>query len=395
MHFGGSETMIPLAIPNLQGNEAAYLQECIDTTFVSTVGPFVARFEERLAEISGTPSACVLSCGTTALQLALEGLGVGPGDLVMLPSLTFIATPNSVRHARADVWLADVSQEDWAFDVEKARISILQATDPHPAGRLHRETGKILKALMPVMIMGSVLDLDAIARLAEEFNLKVVVDAAAAIGTTGQNGMPLGQSKVDAICYSFNGNKTVTCGGGGAVASKDGELIEKVKHLSSTGRIGANYDHDVVAYNHRMTNLQAAVGVAQLERLDEFLNRKTFIFERYSKWTEQFTCLSPFPNATFGRNGHWFSGFWYNGSCDGIDTSFQSHMRSNGIDLRPFWKPIHLQAPYIDAVRNEMAVTDDIWRRIFPLPCSTHLTEGELQTTLDAAHSFWASHSEG
>ena len=384
--------MIPLAIPNLEGRESDYLQACIESTFVSTVGPFVSDFEDQIAALSGTPSAVVLCSGTTALHLALEGLDIGKNDLVMLPSLTFIATPNSVKHAGADVWLMDVNASDWTMDVALARAAILSKTDPHADGRIHRETGKVLKAIMPVMIMGAVPDLNGICALAREFDLKVVVDAAAAIGTSGINGVKLGMTGVDAICYSFNGNKTVTCGGGGAVASDNPTLITRIKHLSSTGRVGANYDHDIIAYNYRMTNLQAAVGVAQLERLEEFLSAKQTIRNTYAEFASKFKFLEAFPEPVFGRNGHWFSGFWYTGDDPDVSQRFQSHMRNSDIDLRPFWKPIHLQTPYRTALCEPMHVTGDIWQRIFPLPCSTHLTPEHLNTVLEAASVFWTEY---
>ncbi len=381
--------MIPLAVPNLNGNESAYLQECITSTFVSTVGPFVGKFESQIAELSGTPTAAVLCSGTTAIHLALEGLGIGEGDLVMVPALTFIASANAVRHARADVWLMDVAADDWMLDLGVARAAIEAQTEPHANGRLHRDSGKVLRALMPVMIMGAVPDFDAVVALAKEFNLRVIVDAAAAIGTTYNEKTALGATGVDAVCYSFNGNKTVTCGGGGAVAASDDALISRIKHLSSTGRVGANYDHDIVAYNYRMTNLQAAVGVAQLERLDSFLKSKQKIRDRYAAMADEFDDLSPFPEPQYGQNGHWFSGVWYTGDKAGQDSAFQAHMKAAGVDLRPFWKPLHLQKPYLTALSEPMPITNEVWQRIFPLPCSTHITQEELETVITAAKDFW------
>lgn len=386
--------MIPLATPNLNGRESEYLQDCITSTFVSTVGQFVVDFETRIANLSGTSSAVVLCSGTTALHLAIEGLGIGEGDLVMVPSLTFIATANSVKHARADVWLMDVSVDDWMMDVVRARAAIIAKTDPHPKGRLHRASGKVLRAIMPVMIMGSVPDFDAFVALGKEFDLRIIVDAAAAIGTTRKDNVALGATGVDAVCYSFNGNKTVTCGGGGAVAAADPALIDTIKHLSSTGRVGANYDHDIVAYNYRMTNLQAAVGLAQLERLDSFLDSKQAIRDRYADMAAEFADLAPFPEPQHGRNGHWFSGVWYTGDRDDLDSAFQAHMKAAGVDLRPFWKPLHLQKPYIEALAESMQVTTDIWRRIFPLPCSTHIGQDDLNTVVAAAKAFWNKTSE-
>lgn len=382
--------MIPLAVPNLSEQEAANLQACISSTFVSTVGPFVTEFEEKIAGISGTTSASVLCSGTTALHLALEGLEIGDGDLVMLPTLTFIASPNAVRHAGADVWLVDVQAEDWMFDVDAARAAIINKTVPHPKGRLHQASGKVLKAIMPVMIMGSVCNFAEVTALASEFNLRVIVDAAAAIGTTFGSGIPLGATGVDAVCYSFNGNKTVTCGGGGAVAAQDPDLISRIKHLSSTGRVGPNYDHDIVAYNYRMTNLQAAVGVAQLSRLDDFLECKKRIAVRYSALATQFEHLSPFPSPNYGQNGYWFSGVWYNGQDLELSQAFQAHMKENGVDLRPFWKPIHLQRPYAEAICEPVPIADGLWSRIFPLPCSTHINLQDLDTVVNAVSAFWS-----
>ncbi|WP_347267864.1 DegT/DnrJ/EryC1/StrS family aminotransferase [Paracoccus sp. (in: a-proteobacteria)] len=382
--------MIPLAVPNLLGREDELLAECIRSTFVSSVGPFVDRFESGIAALSGSARAAVLCSGTVALQMALEGLGIGRGDLVMLPALTFIATPNAVSHSGARPWLVDVRTGDWMLNLDLCRHLILSETTAGADGlRRHNTTGEVLRAIMPVMVMGAVADLDGAVALADDFGLKVVVDAAAAIGTTMADGRPLAATGVDAVCYSFNGNKTVTTGGGGAVAAANEALIARIRHLSSTGRVGANYDHDVIAYNFRMTNVQAALGVAQLERLDAFLARKQQIRDAYAAFAAEHADLAPFPEAPHGRNGHWFSGFHYTGADETRPDAFRAFMRDQGVDLRPFWKPIHLQAPYRDALASPMPVADGLWRRIFPLPCSTHLEAADLAHVLAAAARFW------
>jgi len=388
--YSGGPMKVPLAIPNLSGREAEYLQECIRSTFVSTAGPFVTRFEQQIAELSGTESAAVTCSGTVALQMALEGLGIGTGDLVMAPSLTFIASPNSIRHSRADVWLVDCTPDDWTLDLEVAEAAIEQETDPHPHGRLHRETGKVLKAIMPVMIMGASLDFEAYVEFARRHGLRVVVDAAAAIGASGADNTLLGATGVDAVCYSFNGNKTVTSGGGGAVASGDPELVARINHLVSTARVGTAYDHDEVGYNFRMTNVEAAIGVAQLERLPLFLERKRQIHERYAAVAGQHRDLEAFPTAASGQSVHWFSGFHYTGTDVTRCPRFCTFMVDRGIDVRPFWKPVHLQRPYSDAPRTDVGVTEQLWQRIIPLPCSTGITDDELDYVADAAAEFWA-----
>lgn len=380
---------VPLAVPNLAGREAEYLAECISSTFVSTAGPFVSRFESEIAELSGTDAAVVTCSGTVALQMALEGLGIGRGDLVMVPSLTFIASPNSIRHTGADVWLVDVTAHDWTMDVALVRSCIEAETDPHPLGRIHRSTGKVLRALMPVMIMGSSLDFEGYVGLGDEFGLAVVVDAAAAIGTTGRRSEALGASGVDAVCYSFNGNKTVTSGGGGAVAAADRQLVDRINHLVSTGRVGPAYDHDVVAYNFRMTNVEAAIGVAQLERLADFLERKQQIADRYSELADRYSMIEPFKTPEQGLNGHWFSGLFYTGNDQSAGDDFRAFMVERGVDVRPFWKPVHLQQPYLGVLRSSMTITDGVWQRIHPLPCSTGITDAELDHVVEAADEFW------
>ena len=382
---------VPLAVPDLTGREAEYLQECVRSTFVSTAGPFVTRFEAQIAELSGTNRASAMCSGTVALQMALEGLGIGAGDLVIQPTLTFIASSNAVRHSGADVWLFDVSPTDWTLDLALVRQALEAQTDPHPNGRLHRESGKVVKALMPVMIMGASLDFDAYVALAREYGLKVVVDAAAAIGAEGPGGRPLGVTGVDAICYSFNGNKTITTGGGGAVAAADEELVDRIQHVISTGRVGTAYEHDVVAYNFRITNVEAAIGVAQVERLETFLKRKADVYGRYADLAERHADLAPFPTPAAGRSTHWFSGLHYTGRDLGRWVAFREAMVERGVDVRPFWKPIHLQAPYADSLAEPAPVAEGLWERILPLPASSGITEAELDYVVSCADEFWGN----
>ena len=382
---------VPLAVPDLNGREAEYLQECIRSTFVSTAGPFVTRFEQQIAELSGTDRASAMCSGTVALQMALEGLGIGAGDLVILPTLTFIASANAIRHSGADVWLFDVSPDDWALDLALVRQALEAQTEAHPDGRLHRESGRVVKALMPVMIMGASLDLGAYAALAREFGLKVVVDAAAAIGAEAPDGRALGATGVDAICYSFNGNKTITSGGGGAVAAADDDLVARIGHLISTGRVGTAYEHDVVGYNFRITNVEAAIGVAQLERLEIFLKRKTDAYGRYAALAERHPDLAPFPTPAGGRSTHWFSGVYYSGPDLDRWTAFREAMVEQGVDVRPFWRPIHQQGPYTDSLAEPSPVADHVWQRILPLPASSGITDDELDYVISCADVFWGN----
>ena len=389
---------IPLAVPNLEGNESVYLQECVRSTFVSSVGPFVDRFAAMVATESGAADSAVLCSGTVALQMALEALGIGPGDIVICPTLSFIATANAIHHSGACPWFIDSCAVDWVLDLDILREEIETRTKRLPGGlRVHRATGLRLRAIMPVMTMGATLDFDALMQLAGDYDLRVVVDAAAAIGARAAGNRRLCETGVDAVCYSFNGNKTVTCGGGGAVASADRELIACIRHLTTTGRVGRDYDHDIAAYNFRMTNVQAAIGVAQMERLGQFLARKAEIARQYMSLAAEYPALSAFPAPRFGLNTHWFSGFYLSDMslpaerAAAISAAFRQHMVAAGIDLRSFWKPLHLQGPHARAPRSRMTVAEGLWQRIYPLPCSTHLSEADLAHVLRSARAFWDS----
>ena len=246
--------MIPTAVPNIGSQERQNLLECVSSTMVSTAGPFVAEFEEAIASEVSTNSAVAVSSGTCALHAALVEFGVQHGDLVMIPSLTFIASANAVMHAGGTPWLVDCSKEDWTLDLALCRSLLESETVAEEHGRRHLESGRLVKAIMPVMTMGISLDFDELGRLRDDFGLRIIVDAAAALGARDRD-RPLGATPVDALCFSFNGNKIITSGGGGAIVCADDERAQSLRHLTSTGRVGKNYDFDVVGFNYRMTNV--------------------------------------------------------------------------------------------------------------------------------------------
>lgn len=265
-------SMIPLAVPNLTGNEKKYLDNCIDTTFVSSVGEYVNRFEDMVAKATGSKYAVATSSGTTGLHVALTAAGVTRDDLVILPSFTFIASANAIKHCGVDPWLMDISQMDWCLDPTLVEEEIEKSCKTTAEGLIHKDTGRRVAALMPVYTLGNIPDMDRFRSIADRYGIPLIVDAACAIGATYKN-MPFG-SLADLSVLSFNGNKTITCGGGGAVVGNNEELLEHVRHLTTTARVWPDYDFDEVGFNYRMTNIQAAVGCAQMERLDEFVESK-------------------------------------------------------------------------------------------------------------------------
>lgn len=374
--------MIPLSVPNLTGNEKKYLDECIDTTFVSSVGQFVTRFEEMTAEISGADYAVATSSGTTALHTALMSVGVEAGDIVLIPSYTFIATANAVAHCGAEPWCLDIEEESWTMSAAVLEDELEKKTETIDGKLYHKLKKRRVAAVMPVFTLGNPADMSGIKRIADRYGLPVIVDAAAAIGTTYGQEAPA--EWADAIVYSFNGNKTITCGGGGAVISNNEVVMRRARHLSTTARVGSEYDFDEVGYNYRMTNIQAAVGCAQLERTEEFIARKRYIREYYRQHLCDVEGISFFPESPWGKSTCWFSGIVI-GDDMGIGVrEICSRLKDEGIESRTFWKPVHLQQPYQSVDCSSMKITDKIWDSIVTLPCSTGITEEELETTVNA-----------
>ena len=375
--------MIPFAIPDVTGREHDYLSECIRTNLVSSVGPFVNRFEDMVARAAGAEHAVATSSGTTALHAALTAVGVGHGDLVIIPAFTFIATANAVSHCGAEPWLIDIDPSSWTMDpscLERA----LEGGARIESGRfIHRPTGRRVAAVMPVHTLGVPADMDALLAIAGRHELPVVADAAAALGARYRT-KPVAATDAAFTVFSFNGNKTVTSGGGGAMCTNDSRLAALAKHLTTTARRGADYTHDMIGFNYRLTNIQAAVGCAQMERLDEFIAAKRRIAATYDRAFAGLPYGAAFPSPAWAESACWFSGLHLHGLSAREVTELRAGLRESGIDARPFWKPVHLQAPYAEAPREALPATEGLWEHVLTLPCSTSLSEAEQAQTIDA-----------
>jgi perosamine synthetase len=372
--------VIPLAIPDLSGNEATYLMECVRTNFVSSVGPFVTRLEQLTADATGARACAATSSGTTGLHAALMAVGVGPGDLVLLPSFTFIASANAVAHCHATPWFVDISPDSWCISPLQLAELLSEETRREGAKLVHKGTGRRIAAIMPVYTLGTPADMDPILALAREHSLPVVADAAAALGSRykGRNLAGL----ADLSVASFNGNKTVTAGGGGAIVGDDETAIRQVRHLTTTARVGDDYDHDRVGYNYRMTNLQAAVGCAQLERLDDFVAAKRRIRARYDEALAVIPGVKVFPQPTWAESACWFSGLVLDDPSLPTAGELCAELRRQNIGARTFWKPAHLQEPCRDAPRAHLPVTESTWDKVVTLPCSTGLSDQDQEKVI-------------
>lgn len=377
--------MIPLAVPNLKGNEELYLKQCVDSTFVSSVGPFVDRFEQMVADLSGASGAVATASGTAGLHAALTAVGVEPGSLVILPAFTFIASANAIHQCGAAPWLFDITEDGWGLSPEQVEKALVEQTEKTDEGVIHKATGKKVCAMMPVHTLGHPADISAFRRLADQFDLPLVVDGAASLGAEIK-GNPVGSLAADLTVFSFNGNKTFTAGAGGAVVGNDQALCNRVRHLTTTAKSSPFYDHDEAGFNYRMSNLQAAVGCAQLECFDEFLKTKRSIADIYDKAFQGIDGVLPFPEKEGVKSAKWFSGLVLPAGAGRLE-KVVSFLNDQGIGARPFWKPMTLQNPYRHCLAEDMTVTDNLWDRILTLPCSTSLGEDDQNRVIEQVKS--------
>jgi len=370
--------MIPLAEPYLGGNEAAYLQECIDSNFVSSVGPFVDRFEALIAKATGVNKAVAVNSGTSGLHAALIALGVSRDDLVVIPDYTFIATANAVAMAGATPWIFDIDNESWSLDPVDLATTFDREVKLRGDSALHEPTGRRVAAIMPVHTFGHPADLKLISEVAQRYKIPIVADGAAALAATC-HGQTVGGVGADLTVFSFNGNKTITAGAGGAITGRDPDLVARVRHLTTTARTDLGYSHDRIAFNYRMTNLQAAVGCAQMEKLHVFVASKRLIRDRYAEAFADLPRVTSPPNAVWASSACWISGVYIRDNAKEI----VPRLRARGIDARLFWQPVHHQQPFADAPRRPIEKSELLANGFVALPCSSNLTAAEQDLVIE------------
>jgi dTDP-4-amino-4,6-dideoxygalactose transaminase len=361
---------IPLAEPDLRGREAEYLAACVRDNWVSSAGPQIAEFEKQMAALSGRSFAVATVNGTAALHLALIAAGVRTGDAVVVPDWTFAASVNAVVHAGARPHFIDVAAEDWGLDA--ALLDEVLASD------------RTVRAVIAVDPLGHAADFDAIEAVCRKHGVPLIEDAAGAIGAH-YKGRACGSFGALSV-FSFNGNKTVTAGGGGMLLTDDEDKARLARHLSTQARPGRDYVHDMVGYNYRMTNVNAAIGLAQLERLDEMLQAKRAIAARYDKTLAGRDDIRPMP-----RPGHSQSACWLY-SCAVANerdaAGLVDAMDRASIDARIFWRSLSAQQPWRDAPRKLTGISQSLSGRVVSLPSSSSLSEGD-QARVTAALNMW------
>lgn len=359
--------------PDLRGRAAEYVQECIETAWVSSAGAYVDRIERDLAARTGARRAVAVVNGTAALHVALRLVGVEPGDEVIVPSLTFVATANAVSYCGAIPHFADVESSTLGLDPAALAELLDRVAESRDAIVINRETGRRIRAVVPMHTFGHPVGLDRLMDVCGRWSLPVVEDAAESLGSffRGRHTGTFGRLGI----LSFNGNKIVTTGGGGALITDDEELADEAKHLTTTAKIPHRWEyiHDEAGYNYRMPNINAALGCGQLERLDEMLTMKRMLADRYR---EAFAGLE---HVTFvDEPEHCRSNYWLNAievdeaTADARDVILAT-LEAEGIQARPIWRPMHHLPMYEHCPRADLSTTEGLSRRIINLPSSTTL----------------------
>lgn len=369
------ESPFGLHEPLFAGNEWNYLKECLDTGWVSSAGRFVDRFEQQLAEFTGVRRAVAAVNGTAALHICLKLAGVEQGDEVLTPALTFVATANAVSHAGGIPHLVDSEQRTLGLDPHKLAAHLAEAATVKNDGCYNKATGRRIRAVLPMHTFGHTVDLDPLLELCDRYRLVLVEDAAESLGSY-YKGVHTGKfGRIAAL--SFNGNKVVTTGGGGAILTDDEELGRLAKHITTTAKLPHKwaFNHDMVAYNYRLPNINAALGCAQMEQLPGFLARKRTLAERYRRALAGVPGVSFFSEQPFAVSNYWLNVLLLDKPDTAARDDLMAMCHEAGLMVRPAWTLMHRLPMYAACPRMDLSVAENIEARLVNLPSSVFLSE--------------------
>lgn len=364
--------------PRFCGNEWIYLKECLDSTFVSSVGKFVDRFENDLAAFTGAKRAVAVVNGTAALHVSLLLAGVEGGDEVLLPALTFIATANAVAYCQATPHFVDSEARSLGMDAHALRDYLQATTELRNGHCINLRTGRVIRAMVPMHTFGHPVDIDALLSVAHDFHLQLIEDAAESLGST-VGGRHTGTFGVMGT-LSFNGNKTITTGGGGAILTNDLELAASAKHLTTTAKVPHcwNFMHDAVGYNYRLPNINAALGCAQLEQLPGFLIDKRRLFEVYRSSFSNIPGVRLMAEPAGCQSNYWLQALLLDESLANQRDAILSATNDAGLMTRPVWALMHRMPMYSNAPKAPLPVAESIERRLINIPSSSGLVPVNL-----------------
>ena len=388
---------IPLSIPNFEGNERKYVDDAIDQGWVSTGGAYITKLEKEMATFLHTDNVAACQSGTSALHLSLVEAGVKPGDVVIVPPLTFIAAVNPVKYQFATPVFIDC---DDSFCIDPDKLREFCEFECEFDGTLLRYKNQIVKALVVVHVFGNMADMETIMEIAGKYSIKVVEDATEALGTKYISGKYAGKyaGTIGHFgCYSFNGNKIITTGGGGAVTANKSETVDHLRYLSTQAKNDTHYYiHNEVGYNYRMTNVQAALGVAQMEELPEFIRRKQANFELYKQLFEGYELghIIGFREGT--SSNKWFYSLEIN--KDRVHATMReiiTTLQERGIETRAIWGLINEQIPYLGEATYKLKKAPYYAARILNLPSSTQITKEEIMYVVEHVKKVLEGYADG
>ena len=378
-----SPSPIPLSVPVLRGNEWKYVKDCLDTGWVSSVGSYVDRFEQGLAKCVGARYGVATTSGTAALHVALQVVGVEPEDEVLVPALSFIAPANAVRYLGAWPVFIDAEPRYWQMDADKVESFLREECVRKGSGLRNKSTGRRVRAILPVHILGHPCDLDVLRALASRYDLRLVEDATESLGAL-YKGKALG-SLGDVACFSFNGNKLLTTGGGGMLVTHDEGWARQAKYLTTQAKDDpSEYVHCTIGYNYRLTNLQAAVGCAQLEQLEQFVAFKRRLAARYRTAFDALPQIQVMSEAPWASSSYWLTTILLDPAVTNIDwRTMRKMLAERHIETRPLWQPLHRSPAHRGAQSYHCVVADQIQEQALSLPSSTNLSDSQQDRVIE------------
>ncbi len=379
--------VIPLCVPELRGNEWQYVKDCLDTGWVSSVGSYVTQFEELLAREIGVSHAVATVNGTAALHVALLCAGVEPNDEVLVSTLTFIAPANAIRYIGAFPVFIDAEPNFWQMDVKLVEEFLVNQCDWDGHEVRNRSTGRRVRAILPVDILGSPVDVDPLLEIAKKFALPVVQDATESLGSF-YKGSPVG-CRASVSCYSFNGNKLITTGGGGMIVTDDANIAQRARYLTTQAKDDpVEYIHGAVGFNYRLTNVQAAIGVGQMEELTNYVAIKRENARRYRDGLAGISGITPMPEAEYATNSFWLYTILVDKERFGKSSrDLLADLSRRSIQSRPLWQPMHRSPAHLGNTFVGDSVADSLCRDALSLPSSVGLSQRELDLVVDAIRS--------
>jgi perosamine synthetase len=363
----------PLHAPEIGGNEWAYVKECLDTEWVSTVGAYVDRFESELAAYTGAKYVVATINGTAALHAAMVLAGVEAGDEVIVPALTFVATANAVAYCGATPHFADADERTLGLDPAKLDAHLSEVAKITATGCINKNTGRKIAAVVCVHTFGHAADLDELAKLCDRYGLTLIEDAAESLGTYYKGRHTGNHGRLSTL--SFNGNKIVTSGGGGAIMTNDEALGKRARHLTTIAKMPHRweYAHDEIGFNYRLPNVNAAIGVAQMEQLPDFRARKRALAERYRAAFEAIDGVRFFTEPENSNSNYWLNVLLLNDAAMALRDSVLAALNEAELMSRPAWTPMHKLAMFADCPRADLSVAESLFTQLINIPSSPRL----------------------